>query len=99
MKAILGLCGVVLSAAVVLAGEYRVLPAVTQGNLSVFPVVTSGTAANTKMFLTLDEGIQSGEVVITEMGSVQGLMRPRLDDGVLRERRASDQAGTERAGE
>ena len=88
MKAIWGLCGVVLSAGVLLAGEYRVLAPVSQGNLMVFPVVTSGETANTKMFLTLDEGIRSGEVVITEMGGAQGLMRPRFqeNDGVLRER-------------
>ena len=89
MKAIWGLCGVVLSAVTLLAGEYRVLAPVSQGNLTVFPVVTSGETANTKMFLTLDEGIRLGEVVITEMGvGTHGLVRPRFqeNDGVWRER-------------
>jgi hypothetical protein len=40
-------------------------------------------------FLTLDEGIKSGQVEVTEAGRVRGLVRPRptlgrLDDGVLR---------------
>jgi len=89
MKAIWSLLGSALSVAALMAGEqqYRVLPAVTQGNLTVFPVVTGDTMADTKAFITLDEGIRAGEVVITETGGAQGLVRPRVEtnDGVLRE--------------
>jgi hypothetical protein len=55
--------------------EYKVLPAITRGNLSLFPIV-GGAEANTAHLLTLDEGVHSGAVVVTEAGSVQGLIRP-----------------------
>src|SRR5450755_1706953 len=55
--------------------EYKVLPAITRGNLSLFPIV-GGAEANTAHLLTLDEGVRSGAVVVTEAGSVQGLIRP-----------------------
>jgi len=55
--------------------EYKVLPAITRGNLSLFPIV-NGAEANTAHLLTLDEGVHSGAVVVTEAGSVQGLIRP-----------------------
>ncbi len=68
-----------LSSAVACAGnpthEYKVLPAITRGNLSLFPIV-GGTDANTAPLLTLDEGLRSGTVVVTEAGSLQGLIRP-----------------------
>jgi len=54
--------------------EYRVLPAVTNGNLSIFPVV-GGPEYATGSLLTLDEGLRSGNVVVTEAGSVLGLVR------------------------
>jgi len=53
---------------------YKVLAPLTSGNLSIFPVVAS-SAHNTSMFLTLDEGLRSGEVVVTEAGNVQPLVR------------------------
>ncbi len=55
--------------------EYKVLPAITRGNLSLFPIV-GGTEVNTASLLTLDEGLRSGAVVVTEAGSLQGLVRP-----------------------
>ena len=55
--------------------EYRVLPPVTQGNLSIFPIV-GGDYVNTAQLLTLDEGVRSGFVVVAEAGSLQGLIRP-----------------------
>src|SRR5664279_4535797 len=55
--------------------EYHVLPPVTKGNLSIFPVV-GGEDANTAHLLTLDEGVRSGLVVVAEAGSLQGLIRP-----------------------
>jgi len=55
--------------------EYEVLPPITRGNLSLFPIV-GGSEANTAHLMTLDEGVRSGAVVVTEAGSVQGLLRP-----------------------
>jgi len=56
------------------ATGYKVLEPIRQGNLTVFPVVTA-QSHDTQDFLTLDEGLRSGEVVVTESGSVQPLMR------------------------
>jgi hypothetical protein len=54
--------------------EYKVLPAITRGNLSLFPIV-GGKNSNTAELLTLDEGLRSGAVIVTEAGSLQGLVR------------------------
>jgi hypothetical protein len=54
--------------------DYKVLPPVTRGNLSIFPVV-GGPEGNTAHLLTLDEGVRSGLVVVAEAGSIQGLIR------------------------
>ncbi len=54
--------------------EPHVLPPVTRGNLSIFPVV-GGAENDTARLLTLDEGLRSGSVVVTEAGSLQGLVR------------------------
>jgi hypothetical protein len=56
--------------------ELKVLAPIQQGNLTVFPVVASKTH-DTREFLTLDEGLKSGEVVVTEMGQIQPMMRRR----------------------
>jgi hypothetical protein len=56
------------------ASGYKVLDPIRHGNLTVFPVVASKSYP-TSEFLTLDEGLRSGEVVVTEAGSVQGLVR------------------------
>ena len=95
MKGTLSLIGLALSVGALAfhgkdAGQpqhYKVLAPITEGNLTVFPVA-SATSFDTAAFLTLDEGIRSGEVVVTEAGSVTGLVRPRLqlNDGVWRER-------------
>ena len=53
---------------------YKVLDPIRHGNLTVFPVVAAKSYP-TGEFLTLDEGLRSGEVVVTEAGSVQGLVR------------------------
>jgi hypothetical protein len=57
-------------------GDYRVLAPITHGNLTIFPVV-SDRHHDTHMFITLDEGLRSGEVVVSEAGQVQGLVRRR----------------------
>ena len=69
-------------------GSYRVLAPIESGNLLLFPVVQSGKTPASP-FLTLDEGIKSGQVEVTEAGRVRGLVRPRptqggINDGVLR---------------
>jgi hypothetical protein len=56
------------------AAGYKVLDPIRHGNLTVFPVVAAKTYP-TSEFLTLDEGLRSGEVVVTEAGNVQGLIR------------------------
>jgi hypothetical protein len=56
------------------ASGYKVLDPIRHGNLTVFPVVAAKTYP-TGEFLTLDEGLRSGEVVVTEAGNVQGLIR------------------------
>jgi hypothetical protein len=53
---------------------YRVLEPIRHGSLTVFPVVAPKSYP-TGEFLTLDEGLRSGEVVVTEYGNVQGLIR------------------------
>ena len=53
---------------------YKVLEPIRHGNLTVFPVVAAKSYP-TAEFLTLDEGLRSGEVLVTESGSVQGLIR------------------------
>lgn len=55
---------------------YKVLAPIQQGNLSVFPVVAA-KSHDTRDFLTLDEGLRSGEVVVTESGSVATMVRQR----------------------
>jgi len=59
-----------------MAGSYQALAPIRHGNLTVFPVVSSHSR-DTSQFLTLDEGLRSGEVVVTEAGSVAPLVRPR----------------------
>ncbi|MGA9800986.1 MAG: DUF6569 family protein [Terriglobales bacterium] len=55
---------------------YTVLAPIRHGNLTVFPVVAA-RSFDTEEFLTLDEGLRSGEVIVTESGGVQPLMRRR----------------------
>lgn len=56
------------------ASAYKVLEPIRHGNLTVFPVVAARSYP-TGEFLTLDEGLRSGEVVVAEAGNVQGLIR------------------------
>ncbi len=55
-------------------GTYRVLPAIRRGNLAIFPVV-GGKSYDTSELLTLDEGIRTGVVIVTEAGRDRGLVR------------------------
>ena len=79
------LCGLVLMAAVnggdsggfpASANDYKILAPITHGDLTIFPVV-SAKVHDTSDFITLDEGIRSGEVVITEVGNLHSTMRRR----------------------
>jgi hypothetical protein len=57
---------------------YRVLKPIESGDLTLFPVVREdGKSLPADQFLTLDEGLKSGEVEVTEAGKVRGLVRPR----------------------
>ena len=58
------------------AGGLQVLAPIRNGNLTIFPVVAD-TSHDTSQFLTLDEGLRSGDVVVTESGNVGPLIRPR----------------------
>jgi len=82
----LGLGVACKSAPVVAAGpiagsagsEYRVLAPIQSGDLTLFPVVRAdGKAGAGDAFLTLDEGLRSGDVEVTEYGNARGLVRPR----------------------
>jgi len=63
---------------------YKALEPIRHGNLTVFPVVAS-KSYHTGDFLTLDEGLRSGEVVVTENGNVHGLIRRHPGPAVQRE--------------
>src|SRR4051794_41869908 len=54
-----------------LPSNYKVLSPISHGNLTIFPVVAASTH-DTSGFITLDEGIRSGEVVVTEAGRIGG---------------------------
>ncbi len=81
------LAGLLLSGALLLAcfgqevtekPSYTVAPAITERNLTVFPVMANRTF-DTSGFLTLDEGIRNGQVTVTELGQDRGLVRPEPD--------------------
>ena len=56
-------------------GEWRLIEPVTYENISIFPVVSSSNQ-DTSPFLTLEEGLSTGDVVVREQGS-EGLARSR----------------------
>jgi len=66
---------VAFAVAAAYGAEYKVLAPTTQDNLTVYPIV-SDTVRNTAAFLTLDEGVKSGQVVVAEEGS-GAMVRPR----------------------
>ena len=80
LAAITGLAVVI--ACIARAGEipstshYKVLAPIGHGNLTIFPVVAT-ISHDTQEFLTLDEGLRSGDVVVSESGNVAPLVRPR----------------------
>ena len=58
------------------SNDYRILAPITHGDLTIFPVV-SAKSHDTSDFITLDEGIRSGDVVVTEVGNLHSTMRRR----------------------
>jgi hypothetical protein len=56
------------------SNDYKILAPITHGDLTIFPVVSS-KSHDTSDFITLDEGIRSGEVVVTEVGNLHSTMR------------------------
>ena len=58
------------------ANDYKILAPITHGDLTIFPVV-SDKIHDTSNFITLDEGIRSGDVVVTEVGNLHSSMRRR----------------------
>jgi hypothetical protein len=64
--------------------HYSLLEPIRSGNLTVFPVVST-KSYDTGDFITLDEGIRSGDVVVTEAGQARGLIRrhTRDTDGLM----------------
>lgn len=56
------------------SSTYQVLKPISHGNLTIFPVVSSNTH-DTSGFITLDEGIRSGDVLVMEAGRLGGLIR------------------------
>lgn len=84
--AILGALALFMSPRFLPAGEidsgkmnsYRVLSPIESGDLTIFPIVKSGGGkAAGWQYITLDEGLNNGQVVVTEAGRVQGLVRRR----------------------
>lgn len=69
------------------AGGYQALAPIRNGNLTIFPVVAQ-TTHDTSQFLTLDEGLRSGDVVVTEAGNAGPLIRPRPGHPVWDEHRS-----------
>jgi hypothetical protein len=59
--------------------SYRVLDPIESGSVTLYPIVLAHAeekAAHWR-YLTLDQGLKSGEVVITEAGKARGLVRSR----------------------
>ena len=56
-------------------GDWRLLDPITYENISIFPVASS-VSRDTSAFVTLDEGLSSGDVVVREQGS-KGMARSR----------------------
>ncbi len=61
-------------------GEWRLLEPISYENLTVFPVVAS-SGYDTRLFLTLEEGLSRGDVIVREQGE-ETMVRDR--DGVRR---------------
>jgi hypothetical protein len=73
---------------------YRVLAPIVSGNLILFPVVRADEKSTMETpFITLDEGLKSGDVEVTEAGRARGLVRRRGGEGAQNSDR-SDEVNT-----
>jgi hypothetical protein len=79
------LCGAILGVSAIAgdsgslpasASDYKILAPISHGDLTIFPVV-SARVHDTSDFITLDEGIRSGDVVVTEVGNLHSTMHRR----------------------
>jgi len=59
--------------------SWRALEPITRRNLTIYPVV-SNLAADTSGYITLDEGVASGQVRIVERGQIDGAIYRRRDE-------------------
>lgn len=78
--AVAALCGLLFASNAWAGGAesnhpYHVEAPIVRGNLGIFPVIAE-ISHDTSEFLTLDEGIRSGQVTVTEAGSDRGMIRP-----------------------
>ncbi len=71
------------------SSHYSLLEPIRSGNLTVFPVVAS-KSYDTSEFITLDEGLRSGDVVVTEAGQARGLIRHRSGEPAFRSMRDAE---------
>jgi len=56
--------------------DFKVLAPISHGSLTIFPVVAT-KVHDTSGFITLDEGVRSGDVTVTEVGKVHSMLRHR----------------------
>lgn len=54
---------------------YKVLPPIVRGNLAIFPVLAA-QSPDASQFITLDEGVRTGQVTVTEAGQDRAILRP-----------------------
>ncbi len=71
------------------SSHYSLLEPIRSGNLTVFPVVASKSYDSSE-FITLDEGLRSGDVVVTEAGQARGLIRRRPSESTFRPMRDAE---------
>jgi hypothetical protein len=58
------------------ASVYTIAAPIRHGNLTIFPVLAA-VSHDTQQFLTLDEGLRQGEVIVEESGGTGHFVRPR----------------------
>jgi hypothetical protein len=61
------------------SASYKVLKPIVLGDVTLYPIVRVHAEANAAQwkYISLDEGLKSGEVVVTEAGKARGLVRTR----------------------
>jgi hypothetical protein len=61
------------------SASYRVLDPIESGSVTLYPIVRAHPEEKAMRwhYLTLDQGLKSGEVIITEAGKARGLVRSR----------------------